>query len=110
MSRVVVATDHAVLRYMERVLGFDFEPFRDQIKAVVASAAMTGASRITTDGFVYHLAHEPGKAFVTTVHVDLPTHPKKVAKGVSRKNGERPEWCVPAAQRNRIKQRKSGRR
>ncbi len=49
----IAVTDHAVIRYMERVLGLDIEPVRAAIADVAGPAVRTGATAIITDGFRY---------------------------------------------------------
>lgn len=61
------ASDHAVLRYLERVQGVDVERIRREIGARVDHAASQGACGIIIDGFSYKI--EGG--VVTTV---LRTH------------------------------------
>jgi hypothetical protein len=49
----VRVSDHAVLRWLERVHGIDVEFFRDQVREIAGPAAAVGASALTRDGFVY---------------------------------------------------------
>jgi hypothetical protein len=51
----LVISDHALMRYMERVLGLDLEPYRDDIRGKISSACHAGASRVSTGGFTYQL-------------------------------------------------------
>lgn len=46
-------SDHAVLRYLQRVGGFDIERLRAEIAARVEGAAEAGASGVVIDGFRY---------------------------------------------------------
>lgn len=46
----VRVSDHAVLRYMERVQGFDVEAVRAHIASLCAGAAATGASTVIAEG------------------------------------------------------------
>lgn len=50
----VAVTDHAVVRYMERVMGFDFSPIRERIlRPVVRAALAAGVTRIRLEeGYV----------------------------------------------------------
>lgn len=68
-EREVYITDHAVVRYLERVMGFDLEPIRDKIRKACASALHVDVPHITVGGFVYSIAHHPGDKFpsVTTI-------------------------------------------
>lgn len=61
-SRIPIS-DHAVLRYLERVQGVDIERIRREIGARVDHAATQGACGIIIDGFSYKI--EDG--IVTTV-------------------------------------------
>ncbi len=60
----VRVSDHAVLRYLERVRGFEIESLRQNIAKRCESAASAGASSITIDGVV--LLIEDG-VVITTV-------------------------------------------
>lgn len=69
--RTIRVTDHAVLRYLERVVGIDVEAARAQIAAKVAIAREhPGASGVRSDGYSYRLRGDA----VTTV---LIIHPKR---------------------------------
>lgn len=59
-----LVTDHAVLRYMERILGFDTEGLRRQIEETCAGALAIGATALHKDGVSYQLHN--GR--VLTVH------------------------------------------
>lgn len=56
-KRTVAISDHAVLRYAERVLGFDVEAAKREIRERVGKqidlAAAMGATRIVLDGVSY---------------------------------------------------------
>ncbi|TXH51319.1 MAG: hypothetical protein E6Q97_18670 [Desulfurellales bacterium] len=103
----VVVSDHAVVRYLERVMGFDFAPIRDEILAKVNEGALAGARRINVDGFTYQLTKDEQKIVVATVHASEGYYPKKVGKGESRK-GPRPDWATPLRERRAIAHRKNG--
>lgn len=60
-------TDHAVLRYLERVVGLDIEGLRRQIGHDVDRAADLGACATQIDGWRYCLAYDHGRPVVTTV-------------------------------------------
>lgn len=51
----VIVTDHCVLRYFERVLGYDIDLIRAGIAKEVAPAIKMNASSLTSGGYVYHL-------------------------------------------------------
>lgn len=62
-------TDHALLRYMERVMGIDVERVRKEImteerKAVIKS----GCNSFTSNGFRYVLKN---RAIITILKIDL---------------------------------------
>lgn len=62
-------SDHAVLRYMQRVLGFDVEGLRVQIWTTCAPAVQMGATCLRADGVRYEFVN--GR--ITTVVPDGPT-------------------------------------
>lgn len=63
MSRRPHVTDHALLRYLQRVVGVDVELHRRQIERRVALAVEVGACGLVSDGFRYALSENR----VTTV-------------------------------------------
>lgn len=63
----ITVSDHAVLRWLERVQGLDIEAARKRIRREVALAVKLGASSTTVDGIVFHLS---GDTVVTC-------HPKR---------------------------------
>lgn len=64
----VVVSDHAIVRYLERVGGFDVERLRRQIAEMVAPVAKLGGSGMTRDGLTYVINHnDDGTVVVTTV-------------------------------------------
>lgn len=66
-------TDHAVLRYLERVRGLDIEALRREIGARVDRACAAGASGVQIDGFTYQIAHDGGvPTVVTLTHTNRP--------------------------------------
>lgn len=68
----IAVTDHAVIRYMERVLGLDIDPVRAAIADVAGPAVRTGATAIITDGFRY-VVRDGAVATVTRANSD-PKH------------------------------------
>ncbi len=50
----ITVTDHAVLRYLERVLGMNVSAIREQIKDDCRAAIAVGACSLKKDGFQYH--------------------------------------------------------
>lgn len=65
MKRSVNVTDRAVLRYLERVMGFDIEKVREHIRGVTLDAIEAGATSKIVDGFAYEL--DPRSRSVCTV-------------------------------------------
>lgn len=55
MSEPVVVTDHAVVRYLERVRGFNIENVRAAILTIAGGAAAVGAKAVRKDGFCYQI-------------------------------------------------------
>lgn len=63
-----VVSDHAIVRYLERVEGFDIAELRLTIARRVDYAASLGASAVVVEGFRYVFAADPGGApIVVTV-------------------------------------------
>lgn len=62
-----VVSDHAVLRYLERVSGVDVEAIRHAIGVQVALGAALGASGVSVDGLTYVIQHTLGRPTVVTV-------------------------------------------
>jgi hypothetical protein len=60
---IVIVTDHAVLRYLERVMLVDVESLRCRIGQRVDRAVAAGASAVIVEGFRYALR----EGYVTTV-------------------------------------------
>lgn len=60
-------SDHAVLRYLQRVGGFDIDGLRAAIAVRVDAAACAGASGVVIDGFVFRIRRDVHGPVVTTV-------------------------------------------
>ena len=60
-------TDHAVLRYLERVRGVDVEALRREIGRAVDRAAGMGATGAVIEGYAYKIVQGPDGAWVVTV-------------------------------------------
>jgi hypothetical protein len=60
----VRVSDHAVLKWLERVHGIDVEFFRAEIRSIAGPAAAVGAAALRRDGFIYKFS---GGAVVTVV-------------------------------------------
>lgn len=58
MPRRPIVTDHAVLRYMERVMGYDIEAVRDLIAEQTTAAVALGACGFKKDGFTFRFDGE----------------------------------------------------
>lgn len=68
-------TDHAVIRYLERVKGMDIEELRRLIGHAVETAVETEASGVVIDGFSYKLRQgEAGPVVVTIQRDRRPLH------------------------------------
>lgn len=66
--KTIIISDHAILRYMERILIFDMEALRQKLTKEVARAAGTGAKTYTAAGVTYVLEALPnGDVCVVTV-------------------------------------------
>lgn len=73
-------TDHALVRYLERVQGCDLALLRAQIAAVVEGGVDLGASGVRVDGFVYKIVG------ATVVTVQPACEPKLSTGGVAHRN------------------------
>lgn len=62
-----LVTDHAMIRYMERVMGLDLEPIRKEIEEHVALGVRLGATAVRHDGFRFVIA---GGRVVTVMHCE----------------------------------------
>ena len=63
-TKPLAVSDHAVLRFMERAMGFDIKAVRERILSpVVREALEAGATRVKSEGFDYVL----DKRIVVTV-------------------------------------------
>jgi hypothetical protein len=68
MQKPIIISDHAILRYMERILGFDMEVLRQKLTKEVGRVAGTGAKTFTSGGVTYVLETLPsGGLCVVTV-------------------------------------------
>lgn len=62
-------TDHALLRYLERVLGYDVETLRRQIGHEIAARTSGDATSVKMDGYQYRIEN---KAVVTITSINRP--------------------------------------
>lgn len=67
MKKTVRVTDHAVLRYLERVGGFDIETLRHQIAQRMTLPATMGVHTVIIDGHRYVVKDLGNEAVVVTV-------------------------------------------
>jgi phage terminase large subunit GpA-like protein len=63
----VIVTDHALLRYIERVCGVDLVKLREIIAEEVRVPAKVGATTVTINGYVYCLVERDSDVAVTTI-------------------------------------------
>ncbi|MBN9333881.1 hypothetical protein [Devosia sp.] len=61
-------SDHAVLRWLERVEGVNVEGIRRRIADAVQRGADLQATGVRLDGVTFKLQYNPGEAVVTTTH------------------------------------------
>lgn len=85
-------TDHAVLRFSERVYGVDLNPVRAEIAAIAAGPAALGATRVSTIyGQTVCIAQTGQGPIVTTVVPGETPHATVVKAGIYRRqNGSSP--------------------
>jgi len=60
-------TDHAVIRYLERIAGMDIEALRCRIGHAVEAAVETDATGVVIDGWSYKLVKGEAGPVVVTV-------------------------------------------
>lgn len=58
MTRRPIITDHAVLRYLERVVGIDVEAHRRAMEMKTEDAVVRGACALVSDGFRYKISDD----------------------------------------------------
>lgn len=66
MTRPVIVTDHALLRYLERALGIDVGAARAEVEAICRRGAERQAQSVIHSGLRYVLKHETENAVVVT--------------------------------------------
>lgn len=73
MSQRLGVTDHALIRYLERVGGFQMEALRRDIAHRLQPYADTGACSVVIDGHVYMIgrADPRGPSVVTVLPVSM---------------------------------------
>lgn len=67
MKPRVIVSDHAVLRYLERLGGFNIERLRQEIAARLQPAADIGAGGVVIDGHSFMIDYNEKGAVVVTV-------------------------------------------
>lgn len=72
MSKQIEVTDHAVLRWLERVEGVDCNAIRRRIAIAALVAEKHGARAVRKDGVTFILAYDEEGTAVTTVHTPHP--------------------------------------
>lgn len=60
-------SDHAVLRYLERVGGLEVEKLRRDIEARIARTIVPGASAVIVDGYRWVVRNSETETIVVTV-------------------------------------------
>lgn len=91
MTRPVV-TDHALVRYLERVCGIDLDGYRREIEARTAHAVEVGACALISEGWRYVILN--GRIVtIMSRNDDPPNRPPRPP----RDNGEEDEHVSGAA-------------
>lgn len=65
-------TDHAVLRWLERVEGVDVDSIKRRIARAVRRGVDHGAAGVILDGVTFYLQYACDEAVVTTTHSPYP--------------------------------------
>lgn len=63
-------SDHALMRYMERVMGLDLGPIRREIAGIIAPAIKAGATSTTVGKFTYLFRQDAGGPLVLATVID----------------------------------------
>ncbi len=63
----LTVSDHAVLRYLERVGGFEIEALRQSIERRAAKALLPGASAVVIDGHRFVVGKGPDGPVIVTI-------------------------------------------
>jgi cation transport regulator ChaC len=67
MSKHFSVSDHALVRYIERILKMDLTPVRAEIASKCEDGAKAGARRIVCEGATFEIRQTPTEAVVATV-------------------------------------------
>lgn len=71
MPPKVIVSEHAILRYVERILGLDLVQLKAKLERQVRAAAQAGASSFTEDGATFVFETTPaGEICLVTVLTD----------------------------------------
>jgi hypothetical protein len=81
VNKLPAVTDHAVLRYLERVKGFDIEAVRSEIATICALAG--GAKSLLRDGVRYELGTD-GKVITVAPTTRFPNATRRAQVAVRR--------------------------
>lgn len=65
--KLVIVSDHALLRYIQRVHGVDIDQLRDIVFDIIEDAALAGATKFSIGGFTYAITQRRDAATLTTV-------------------------------------------
>jgi len=91
-DRQVTVSDHALVRWLERVNKIDVSVYREQIASVCRDAMAIGATSIQIDGFLY--LFDPNTSTIITVltpdqrkHRNYGDQPKTWMFGKEKANG-----------------------
>ena len=84
----IIVTDHALLRYVERVFGLDIEMVRTHIEKSVRGPAIAGATTTTIDGYVYCLKERGNGAVAVTTILDTDMRAKRYRRHHRNPNEE----------------------
>ena len=96
-------SDHALMRYVERVLGFDLDHVRAEIAAKARMAALAGARTITVGNAVFCINECPRDIVVTTVKLTGTQNiPKFTPPRTRQASREFRKWTGKAAAEGRV--------
>lgn len=68
MNPRLQVTDHAILRWLERVEGININAIRNRILATARIGVEHGASSVRKDGVTFHLSYDEEQANVVTCY------------------------------------------
>ncbi len=81
MNKRLTVSDHAVLRYLERVGGFDIEGLRRQIADRLKPAADAGARGVVLDGHSFLIDYNPQLGSVVVTVLPVTRNPRNLMGG-----------------------------